>query len=141
MQIEQLISSINNNEYCCAIIKNNEVHTSNHKGIKPLMQWLKQDFNFFENGDVADKIVGKAAALLLVLGKAKSVYGKVMSEGAVSVLEENNISYSYGELVKHIINRTNTGICPMEQTVLSITSPTEAYEALQKKIAELMSAK
>ncbi len=141
MQIEQLTNYINNDEYSCVILKNNEVLTSNLNGIKPVMQWLKQDIHFFDDCEIADKIVGKAAALLFVLGKAKSVYGKVMSEGAVSVLEQNNIPYSYEELVEHISNRTNTGICPMEETVLEISSPMIAYEALQKKIAELMANK
>ena len=41
----------------------------------------------------------------------------------------------------HIENRTRTGKCPMEETVLYIDSPEKAFEALEKTIANLMAQK
>ena len=50
---------------------------------------------------------------------------------------KNEIPFSYEKEVEYIINRTKTGMCPMEQTVLQIEDAEEAYEALKIKLAEL----
>ena len=39
--------------------------------------------------------------------------------------------------MEYIINRTRTGMCPMEETVLGIEEAEAAYEALKLKLAEL----
>ncbi|MBR3992234.1 MAG: DUF1893 domain-containing protein, partial [Anaerotignum sp.] len=44
---------------------------------------------------------------------------------------------TYRTEVEYIINRTKTGMCPMEQTVLDVEDAEEAYEALRNKLAEL----
>lgn len=135
---EQAIEKINNGEICCGVIKDGKLITSSLNGIKPLMTWLNTDKEFFCGCEVIDKIIGKAAALLLVLGKVKAVHGEVMSDGAIAVFEEYKILYTYEQRTTHIKNRTNTGICPMEQTVQDINSPETAYIALREKIKELM---
>lgn len=141
MQKEELAKMIDSGLYCCAVSKNDIVMTSNENGIKPLFQWLKSDRSILEDCHTADKIIGKAAALLLALGRVKSVYGKVMSESAIAVFEQHNIPYTYTTRVEYIINRAGTGMCPMEETVCNISNPDEAFEALQRKIDELMKAK
>ena len=44
--------------------------------------------------------------------------------------EENGVQVAYGRCVPYIINRENTGLCPMEQRVRDIRDPADAYEAL-----------
>lgn len=86
----------------------------------------------------ADKIVGKAAALLFVLAGVCCVHGCVMSRAAKEVFDLHNIPCSYDVLTDHIINRQGDGICPMEQTVLQISDPKDALNALLKKREELI---
>lgn len=107
-------------------------------GVKPLMSFLRQDSRFFEKAFVADKVVGKAAALLLVKGGAQAVYGRIMSEAAVRVLSRFGISYFYETLVPFIQNRTGDGVCPLEQAVSDVETPDDAFPALEARIAELM---
>lgn len=125
----------------CVILKNDELILSDALGIKPLMQHLRIDKKSFMDCVVADKIVGKAAALMLVLGGAQAVYGDIMSQGAVLVLEESNIYFEYGALVENIKNRDKTDLCPMEKTVLDINNPVIAFDALEETIAKLMAMK
>lgn len=141
MQFQKAINILHEQNCSCVVIKDNTVYQADGMGVKPIMQWLKQDESFFENAIVADKVIGKAAALLLVLGKAKGIYGNIMSESAIAVLEQYHIPYEYGEKVPFISNRTNTGMCPLEQSVVNIDTPKEAFVAIQNKIAELMSQK
>lgn len=54
---------------------------------------------------VADKIVGKAAAMLLVKLGVSAVYGEVASVGGVEFLRAHGVEVSYGSLVPYIVNR------------------------------------
>lgn len=120
----------------CALCMGEKAVTSNERGIKPLIKLLKSGESF-SGFSAADKIVGKAAALLYVMLGVCEVYAAVMSENAAGVFEENNIKYSCSVLTKQIINREGTGICPMELAVRNISDPREAFGALEAKIREL----
>ena len=123
-------------EYTCIIVKDKDVIYSKESGIKPVIQILQQGKNI-EGYSVYDKIVGKAVASLLVLAKVGFVYAKTMSKLAKEYLEKYNLKFEYETLTDNIINRKNTGICPMEQTVLNLDNPRECFEALQKKLKQL----
>lgn len=132
------------NEKKCSFVllqENMDNRYSEEIGLKPIMVILRQDKLGLENGIIADKVIGKAAALMLVLGKATAVHGVVMSEAAVKVLNENDIQFSYDTLVPYIENRTKTGTCPLEKCVENINEPIVAYDAIEETIAELMKNK
>ena len=137
----EAVSRLSREELSCVIEKDGRTYTSDQFGIKPLMQFLRRDRRFFEGAAVADKVIGKAAALLLIDGGAAEVFGAVMSESAAKVLSEHGVSFGYCELVPMIENRTHTGMCPMEETVLHLADPSEAFSALEKTIARLMQEK
>ena len=102
------------------------------------MKELRKERHAFEHGVIADKIVGKAAALMAILGGAKAVYGQVLSESAEKILQIYGIEYAYEEKVPYIENRTKTGQCPLEESVISVDDPEKAFEVLEETIAGLM---
>ena len=118
----------------CSIAASNG-YVSFASGIKPLVEKLNEDLYYFKGLEVADKVVGKAAAMLFVLSGVKKVYAHVLSKAGEKILKENNIEYEYGQLVENIINRSGDDICPMEKTVKDIDDYNEAYIALKNKIA------
>lgn len=63
---------------------------------------------------IADKVIGKVAGSILAVAGVKEIYADVMSQYAISVLEENQIKYEYKNLVEYIQNNDKTGMCPME---------------------------
>lgn len=126
---------------CVEVDENGLIWSSDSFGIKPLMERLRVDKKAFHSCVIADKIIGKAAALLMVLGEAGAVYGEVISESAIEVLENNNIYYEYGKRIPYVENRTHTGRCPMEETVLCIEEPQQAFEALEQTVRRLMAEK
>ena len=99
------------------------------KGIKPLLELVKKQIALSEYS-VADKIVGKAAALLFIKMKVSSVYGSVMSEKARDIFLHYNIPFFYKTLTKEIINRRGDDICPMEKAVENVNDPEKAYAIL-----------
>lgn len=99
------------------------------KGIKPLLELMKKQIALSEYS-VADKIVGKAAALLFIKMKVSSVYGSVMSEKARDIFLHYNIPFFYKTLTKEIVNRRGDDICPMEKAVENVNDPEKAYAIL-----------
>lgn len=82
--------------------------------IKDIKNILKEDENALKGAVIADKVIGKVASSILTVAGVKEIYADVMSKYAILVLEENNVKYEYLEKVDFIINKDNTGMCPME---------------------------
>ena len=85
----------------------------------------------------ADRIVGKAAALMYVLLGAREVYADVLAEKALEILRRNGIDAYYGELAPVIINRRGDGPCPMEIAVADTDAPEEAYSEVKACLLRL----
>lgn len=134
--LDRAIEILNSGGYTCVLCKNDIVYTSKETGIKPMMQLISKGIDL-KGFSAADKIVGKAAAMLFKLVNVKVVYGEVMSEKAADFLDKHDISATYRTLTPMIINRMGTDICPMEKTVIDIDDPNEAYLALIETIKRL----
>lgn len=84
-----------------------------------------------QGSSVADRVVGRAAALLCAYCSVRTVYALVLSEGGKRVLEENEVAFEFQNLVPNILNRQKTGPCPFEKTVATVSDVEEAYERLK----------
>ena len=122
--------------HTCVIVKGDACYLSDHRGVKPLLQWLDEGTDL-RGFSAADKVVGKAAAYLYALLGVKAVYARIISDPSVAVLEEHGITVSFETKVAGIRNRTDTGPCPMEQAVAGITDPVEAEIAVRNRLAQL----
>ena len=115
------------------LVKGESIIKSTKRGVAPLLEFIDGggDFSGFS---AADKIVGKAAALLYARLGVKEVYAEVMSRPAEQVFKAQNIMYSYGAVAEKIINSKGDGVCPMEEAVENISSPREAVTAIKNKL-------
>ena len=111
--------------------------TENGRGIAPLLTVYDKCNGKMDRTIVVDKVIGRATAAIAICGKVSHVHAEIMSQDAVAMLKQHNITVSYTLLVPRILNRTRDGICPMEQTVENIEDPVQAVAALRKKLAEL----
>lgn len=136
MDVQKAKVYLSGGNYTCVLCKGNQVFTSNHRGVKPLLDFLNsnQDFSSFS---AADKVVGKATAFLYCLLGIKALYAQVLSAPAKEVLTEHGILISYGTLVPGIRNRENTGPCPMEYATRDCLTPEQALTAIQKTLKGL----
>lgn len=119
--------------YSCAICSGQKLYTSNQRGIVPLIHFLSEDI-YFKGACAADKVIGKAAALLLVLAGVKRVYAPVMSESGLYILSYYGILASCDICVPTILNRAGTGPCPIEEAMAGIKDPARAVELLQRYV-------
>lgn len=132
MAKEQLIK-----EGCTSVVrKGDSVYFSKARGVKPLLNWLDEGLDF-TGFSAADKVVGKAAAMLYVLLGVSRVHALVISKKAVQVLAGNGIEVTYDTLAERIHNRTNTGFCPMEEAVWELDDLQEGLQAVRDKVAQL----
>lgn len=127
--IEELALKLEN--HSLLVYKNGNITFQDEHGIQPLL--IQIDKKGLKNAVVIDKIVGKAAALLMAYGKVKQVHTNIIAKDAIKVFEKYNIEYSYVELVDYIQNNKKDGLCPMEQKVLNVNSPRKAYKIFTKK--------
>ena len=117
-----------------AVINGESVFVYHERGIKTLLDILMGGPALLEGAIVADKVVGKAAALLMVKGGVKEVYAETISESALEVFRSHQIPATFGASVPRIMNRAGTGPCPMESAVTEINDPQTAFEALKQKV-------
>ena len=104
--------------------------------MKPLLNWLENGQDL-KGWSAADRVVGRATAFLYCLLDVKEVYARVMSHPAAEVLKAGGITAEAGQLVDGIINRRGTGPCPFEAAVLDIQDPSEALNAIRRKMEQL----
>lgn len=96
------------------VVANGEVCAFHGRGISDLYKLFRHDPGFLKGASVADKVVGKGAAALMVLGGVSRLHAGLISESALTLLRTSRIRVSYDKKVPQIQNRTKTGICPVE---------------------------
>lgn len=121
----------------CVVQNGDTILRSTARGIAPLLAWIDSVPDALHGAFLADKVVGRAAALLMVYSGVAQVFAAVISEPAAKCFEENGVEYSFDKKVAYIQNRTGDGMCPMEQCCLTIAAPVEAYHALKEKLAQM----
>lgn len=123
---------LNEEDLTLAIAKNGEIifETTSH-GIAGFFEAVEKLGNELNDASVADKIVGKAIALLCVYTKVRSVYAVTMSKEAKEFLESNKVYHEWDNLVEKILDHKKAGVCPFEQLATEISNPKEAYVRLK----------
>lgn len=131
--VKQLLLSEN---FTCVLSDGKEIITSSERGVKPLIDFIlsEKDFCGFV---AADKIVGKAAALLYANLKISALYAQVTTYEAVEICKKYNIKIVYDILTDKIINRKGDDICPMEKLVADVDIPEIAKQLIIQKLKTL----
>ncbi len=114
--------------YACVVVRDGDVVFSSEKrGIAPLVEF--NEFSDSRGGfSLADKVIGKAAALLCIYSGVGHVYANVISTPAVNALVKNNIDVSYDSEVPSIKNRAGDGLCPMEKLSEGVGEPAVMFD-------------
>lgn len=138
MNSDTLIRSLTQNDYTLiAQLKDGTIYHSSLRGIAPVLNQLQENEAYFEDAIVVDKVVGKATAMLFIKANVKYIYALTISKKAIAILDKYNMEYDFDKHCEYIENRTQTGMCPMEETVDTMYDIDEAYLALINKVREL----
>lgn len=134
--LEKAKQILQDNGYTFVACRDEDVITSRDRGVKPLLDLIENNFSLADYY-VADKVIGKAAAYLYVILKAKNIYMHTASVHAISVFDRYNINSVCDNPVQAIRNRTDTGFCPMETTVKDVDDPFEALSKIKEKVKNM----
>lgn len=110
----RLIELLFSENASCVIRNGRETRIFRERGVKDLYRLLEEDPAFLDGAFVADKVVGKGAAALMILGGVNEVFADVVSRPARELLRKARVRVEYTLEVRHIVNRTRTGMCPVE---------------------------
>ena len=114
-EVQELLMRLLEAEQCSCVIRNGDtVRLFRRRGVKDLFELLQQEPAFLAGACVADKIVGKGAAALMLLGGVRSLRTETLSEAALELLQTGDIELTYDTVVPHIVRRDGAGICPVE---------------------------
>lgn len=121
------------------IYKDKEVvFTSEYKGVRPMMEYMKAYGPSQEPLTVVDRIMGRGAVMLAVLINAKTIKTPMISKTALDLAKIHGLKVEADKIVPYVINREGNGRCPIETSVLGIEDVQEGYEAIKAAIAKLM---
>ena len=130
--IELARSFLEEGRFNLVIVKGGEVLFYSEKhGVAPFF-WAVQDAGeTLQGAAVADRIVGLAVAMLCLYAQIGSVYGDVVSQGALDMLQQQGMPVMGKQIVPCILNRSGTGLCPFEKLARSCREPSQLVSLLR----------
>ena len=127
---------IANKDATLVAVRGDEIVVCRDRGVKPLLKMVAEGRSL-KGFSVADKVVGKAPALLYAVLGPEAVFSPVMSWTGRAVLLAAGIFVSHDVLVPHISNRAKSGQCPMDESVTNIWEPYEAVGVLEERARQM----
>lgn len=112
--MKELIEMLHKGDYSCVVRNGSEVRTFTRPGVADLYSLLGEDAAFLKGAEVVDKVIGKAAAALVVLGGVKELYAEVISLSALMLIRDAGIEVDFSVVVPYIRNRNGDDWCPLE---------------------------
>ncbi|MCQ2287775.1 MAG: DUF1893 domain-containing protein [Muribaculaceae bacterium] len=107
------------------------LHYFKNGGVIDLYRLVTDHSDAVKGGAIADRVIGRGAALLLVKGCISSVYAITMSTGARKVLQDAGVNVECRNEVDHIVNRAGTGMCPVESATRDTDDPEVAMPLIR----------
>ncbi len=118
-------------KYSFVLIREGELIKSSYKrGVLPLLEIIMEDEKVLDRAIIADKVIGRAAALLVINYKVKALYADTISQRATEILDNFSIFYQFGQCVPYIQNRDQNDQCPLEKLTCDIDNPSLAFEQI-----------
>jgi hypothetical protein len=116
------------NNLTLAIVKNGAVvySTKSHR-ISGFLEAIEKCGPDLQGASMADLVVGKAVALLCVYAGIREVFAGVLSRKAMAVLKQNNVVFSWNEVVDNVLDTNKSETCPFEKAAKEISDPQKAY--------------
>lgn len=124
-----------------AVVKGGKlIFSAKIPGLRAILMASKALGGELAGSSVADKVVGRAAALLYAHHGVRAVFGAIMSEGAAAVLRDNGVGLKFDGLVPVIKGKDGIQTCPFERAVMGISEPEEAARAISRILPDAMAA-
>ncbi len=120
-------------ELTLCVVKDSEIlFKSKNKGIEPLYKICTESLGKLKGASVADRVTGKAAAMICVHIGVVELSTNVISKTAFKILNDINIKYK--KIVPYILNRTKSDMCPVER----LSQDIDDFDLLIKRVKDFL---
>jgi hypothetical protein len=89
-------------------------YVSDRAGLRPLLRGVTDFPGCFDGAVVVDRVVGLAAAYLLIHGKVKRVITPLVTEDGATALEDAGVQVDATQRVERLLDDRRHDLCPME---------------------------
>ena len=116
LDVNQAVKALRQEHLTLAISRGGKViFTSRNRGVQDLYCLMKRNPEILKGASAADKVVGKAAAMLYAASGIKELYADNLSRAAASILREAGVKVQYENMIPFVMNRDRSGMCPVER--------------------------
>lgn len=127
----QMLDMLNEQGLSLLVYNNGELTTHANRGIQDLLQLISDQPERLKGAVAADKIIGKSAAAIMIVGGVKQVHTNIICTPARELFEANGVLVFATEEVPMIMNRNQSGMCPMDTQINEVESVEECVAILQ----------
>ena len=132
LDIEIAKSDIGKKGFALSVVKDGKtIIQSKTPGVSALVTAIEKDRQSFRGASAADKVLGRAAAMLFVYSEVKCVFALLASQDALATLKMFSVPFECEKTVAQILNRTQTSTCPFESLIRDVEDPQDAFEKLK----------
>lgn len=90
-----------------------------------------------EGATVADKVVGRGAAALMIAGGVSRMHALTLSRPAADLLKDSDVVYSTDHLVDQIMNNKGDGQCPVERLTSDAATAAECVPLIASFLSRI----
>ncbi len=124
----------------CVIANGDDVRSFKERGVADLYKLMQSEPEFLKGALVADKIVGKGAAAIMIHCGVKRLYTTLISQGAEELIfREGRMVVNASKSVPFIENRDKSGWCPIEKLCKNETKVAAIVPLITKFVKEMES--
>ncbi len=134
MTLDELKDYMRTGGYTLVVYDGAVPHPFKGRGVADLYRLLSDSPETLSCAVVVDKVIGKGAAALMILGGVAEVYSDVVSSAALNLFKNSSVRVSYGNEVPYIVNRAGDGVCPVETLCRDCVTPEECLPLIENFI-------
>ena len=140
-RLEQYVRLLKERNKTCIVLNNGKIiFESEAFGVKPLRELRQSGFKkqTEDHLTLIDRVIGKGALILAELIGIDEIFTPLTSEYALHYSQAINLPIAYQIKVPMIENRTRTGMCPIEKSVINTSDPQTGEANIEAAITLLM---
>ncbi len=124
--MDELINILHS-ENCSLVVENKGIcRRFNGRGVRDLLTLLTTEKDFLNGANVADKLIGKGAAALMILGSVNNIYTDLISDSALELFNKSGKKVTYRSRVATLAT------CPIEALCQNTSTPEACLQKIQQ---------
>lgn len=93
--IDSLVDLLHKGNHTLVVANGDDVRTFGRRGVADLFELLTSNPEFLRGASVADKVVGKGAAAMMILGGIGRLHTDIISDAAIELFRDSGVEISY----------------------------------------------